>query len=469
MTALVPRRALKSNISTRWIGVALACGTAAGFLGLVAGPAAVGALACIGLVAISAYRPIFATYAYLLTLPFIAGLGRDTLIPLLRPNEALLALLLLGAGLGAYARILPWRPGGGAPFRFRLRSLDPPLIAFALLSTAWPVASLMLRGIPPQQQEIIAVAPVCKLVALLLLVRWTVRSERQLVRCMRLIVWPAAGTALIATLQTLNVPPVMSALAALWSADFGIVPDRGTATLGSPIATGDYIVIGLAMTIFFSARGMLGRQERLLLGLVLSAGALATGQFSTWIAAAVAGVVVLSRMPGSYRKVLRLVPIAGVAFVLGAPALLSRLSAFAAGELPQSWQVRGDNIAHFYLPKIADFGFVLGVSPNSVLPAPETWREVIDLESGYLHLLWVGGIPLLAAFGWLSVVVLRGTAQLRVRGDAIGAYASTLEAAWWVILVLSLIDIHLVMRGVGDLIFVLLAIVSARLGVKRDV
>jgi hypothetical protein len=138
------------------------------------------------------------------------------------------------------------------------------------------------------------------------------------------------------------------------------------------------------------------------------------------------------------------------------------------GSLPPSWLVRGDNLAHFYLPKIVDFGFSLGVSPNPVRAA-ETWREVIDLESGYLHLLWVGGIPLLAAFGWLSVAVLRGTARLRVRGDAIGAYAATLEAAWWVILVLSITDIHLVMRGVGDLIFVLLAIVSARLGEELDV
>jgi hypothetical protein len=105
---------------------------------------------------------------------------------------------------------------------------------------------------------------------------------------------------------------------------------------------------------------------------------------------------------------------------------------------------------------------VLGVSPNSVLDAPETWRELIYMEYGYLQFLWVGGVPLLAAFVWLSVVVLRYSRRGAADPGPAGAYAAALFAGWCMILVLSLIDIHLVLRGTGELIFVGLAIVGGR-------
>ncbi|MGH3929649.1 MAG: hypothetical protein ACRDTF_06695, partial [Pseudonocardiaceae bacterium] len=63
-----------------------------------------GVLLGVGLLALIAYRPIVATYVYVGTLPIIAGIDRDTLIPLVRPNEALLTLLLIGACLGGYLR-----------------------------------------------------------------------------------------------------------------------------------------------------------------------------------------------------------------------------------------------------------------------------------------------------------------------------------------------------------------------------
>jgi hypothetical protein len=195
------------------------------------------------------------------------------------------------------------------------------------------------------------------------------------------------------------------------------------------------------------------------LGFVLGAGVLAAGQFSTWIASAVAAIVLLRRFPELRRRLARLVPLAAVAVLVGAPALLGRLAGFGAGfGVPRSWLGRWDNLSTFYLPPLGDFGFVLGVSPNSVLRAPETWREEIFLESGYLDLLWVGGIPLLLAFGWLSFAVLRATRTARSDPGALGACATTLEVAWWIVLVLSLIDIHLVLRGTGELLFTLLAL-----------
>ena len=197
--------------------------------------------------------------------------------------------------------------------------------------------------------------------------------------------------------------------------------------------------------------------------LILVPGILATGQFSTWASAAVVGTAMLYQYPQLRRRALRVLPVLGVAALVGLPALVNRLSQFGDGfSVPPSWLGRWDNLVNFYLPALGDFRWVLGVSPDSVLPARETWREVLYLESGYLQFLWVGGLPLLAAFGWLSVVVLRHARRVAADPGPAGAYAAALWAGWWMVLVLSIIDIHLVLRGTGELIFIGLAIVGGR-------
>lgn len=88
-------------------------------------------------------------------------------------------------------------------------------------------------------------------------------------------------------------------------------------------------------------------------------------------------------------------------------------------------------------------------------------------ESGYLDLLWIGGIPLLAAFLWLSVAVLRRTNELMARPGALGAAVSTLWVCWGFVLVVTILDPHLTYRGTGDLIFTLMAITTGSLTVQR--
>ncbi len=456
---------------------AAACAVVGGVLAVAAGPllalSAVGILVLVGLFAAAAYRPVFATYAYLGTLPLLAGIGRGNLIPLVRPNEALLVVLLAGALAGGYVR---WCRGERVPLQ--LHRLDIPLGAFLLTSTAWPLLSLMLRGQPPVTSDLAAVLPVCKLVAIYLLVRFTVTTDAQLVRCFRLVLWPGAVVALIAILQTLNVGPVVAMLQAVWTPDSNAaaLAERGTTTLGSPIATGDYIIICLALLVCCGARGLLDRRERLGLGIVLGAGVLAAGQFSTWISAVVVAALILWRFTTVRRRSLRFLWLIPVAFAFGAPALIGRLQGFGEYGVPRSWLGRWDNLSNFYLPRFEPLNVLLGVSPNSVLPAPERWREIIYLESGYLQLLWVGGVPLLAAFIWLSVAVLRRTSQLMAQSPAaqadgpsaaVGAAAATLWVCWSFVIILTVLDPHLTLRGTGDVLFMLMGITVGRLCVQR--
>jgi hypothetical protein len=437
--------------------VALVAGAMAGFLGVLG----VAAVAAIALLVVAAVRPDAAVYLYMATLPFLAGIDRDALLPLVRPNEALLALLVAGAVVGGYVRFLR-----GDAITDRFGPLDGRLGLFVLLSTLWPVTWLLLRGTMPTVDHLAALLPICKLLGLLVLVRLAIRTDAQLLRLARFVTWPAALVAVIAVLQTAGVAPVLAVLDTYWS-DLSSLDDlsaRGSTTLGSSIATGDYIVLALALLLALTMRSLIGRREQLVIGLVLVAGTLAAGQFSTWSAAAVVGAAMLHQHPELRRLVRRLLPLLGVAALVGLPAFWSRLAQFGDGYgVPRSWLGRWDNLVNFYLPGLGDFRWVLGVSPDSVLQAPETWRDVIYLEYGYLQFLWVGGLPLLAGFVLLSIGVFRYARTVAARSDITGAYGSALWAAWWMVIVLSVIDIHPVLRGAGELLFIGLAVVSGRI------
>jgi hypothetical protein len=437
------------------MGAAIALALAGGVLGAVAGSIAVAVAGLAGLFALAAWRPVLATYMYLATLPFIAGIERGSLVPLMRPNEALLVLLTAGAMAGGYVRAVR-----GARLQLRLHPWDIPLAAFFLLATLWPIGSMLMRGELPGTADVMAILPACKLAGLFLLVRITVRTPTQVLWCIRLIVGGAIGIAAIAVLQTLNFGPVL-ALIRVINPDAGF--ERGGATLANPISTGDYILIGLTLLITSRVRGLLPKWSTVGASVVLAAGLLAAGQFSTWLGALVVCALIFWRVPAARLAALRLAPILGIAMVVGSPALRGRLGEFTGGSAPQSWRVRWDNLTHLYIPDLLENGrFLVGVSPNSVVVPPDTWRDVVYLESGYLQLLWIGGVPLLVAFVALSWAVLTLTGRLSARPDGVGACSSALFIAWSMIVVLLILDPHLFMRGPSDLLFTLIGIITSR-------
>ncbi|GAA4864541.1 hypothetical protein GCM10023203_10550 [Actinomycetospora straminea] len=420
----------------------------------------IGGTIALGVIALTAWRPVWGVYLYLATLPFLAGIDRGYLLPLVRGNEGILVLVLLGTGLGGYLRLLT----GERP-RWSSHPLHAPLYGFLLASTIWPLAWMALRGTLPGGGDVSAVLPVAKLVALFVLVRLAVTTPDQVMRCLRVVVWGAAALGVIALGQTLKVGPVLSVLATYWSS--GITgAERGTATLASSIATGDYVVVGLLVLLFGAVRGLFRRRETVALAVPLVLGVLAAGQFSTWLAVALGLVLGAWRSTVLRAWLIRALPLVCVAgLVVGSPAMAARFQEIggdgpAGGSaMPASWVVRIDNLATFYLPRLDGLGFVFGVEPSSVLVPPETWRDVIYLESGYLQLLWVGGLPLLVTFAWLTIAVLRSARVAEDDPGPRGAAASALWIAWVLILVLTILDAHLTLRGMGDLVFTLCALV----------
>ena len=97
----------------------------------------------LGVVGLSAWRPSAGCALMALAVPLTAGLGRDTLIPLLRPSEAMAIAVLAGLALNRL-----WRPR-----RLAFTGLDLAVLAFALGSVVIPVVVLTSKDITPDDRR----------------------------------------------------------------------------------------------------------------------------------------------------------------------------------------------------------------------------------------------------------------------------------------------------------------------------
>jgi hypothetical protein len=423
----------------------------------VAGPVILLALAAMAMFVFVAARPIWAAYLYLAALPFIAGIDRDVLIPLVRPSEGLQAFLMAAVLAGVCGRCIR-----GDTLRVRITRLDRCIVALCLLGSLWPLIWVLTRGQTPTAADVFSTFTLWRLAALYALFRWVVRTSEQVRRCLWILVAGSCLLAVIALLQSLGLVTI----GGLWTPTHTTdAAGRGGATLSSSIAVGDYLAYSVAVVLVLYLRRAGPRLVLAAIAGILILGSLGTGQFSAWIAALIV-VAIVAWHEGQLRRFpLWLVPVAALAVAVAWPVISTRLAGFGSGQgVPSSWLGRIDNLSNFYLPRLGGFNWVLGVRPDSVLPAPETWRDVIYLESGLLWFFWVGGIPLFLGFVWFVHAALRHTRQVaRARADDIGVVALAARAALCSIVVLTVIDMHLTLRGGGDLFFILLGISANRL------
>jgi hypothetical protein len=426
----------------------------------------VAALALFYVAVIAFLHPVSALWLYLAVMPFLVGIQRGSALPLLRPNEALQFLLMaavaarIALDLSAGNRRLP-----------RLTGTDLSILVFAVAGSLLPLLVWTSRSGLPPLSEALSTFPVWRLAGLYFLVRFTVSEPSQLRIAWYITVSAAVLVAGITVAQVLALPGAREFLATFWTTT-GAAGGRGTATLGSAHATGDLLAFSLALAIGAASREP-GRSQRLFFGVaavVLAVGTLGTAQFSGAIAL-VAVVAVLAALDVRVRRLLPFtVPLALLGGVLLWPALARRFLEFEERGLPLSWLTRWDNLSTFYLPRLADFGWLLGVRPDTVVVPPDMWRTEVFLEGGYLWLLWVGGIPLFLSFFTVIVLGVRSGLGATHRQEAPMAAAGLATiAALVVVLVLSILDPHITLRGAGDLLFVLLAASQVSGGARRAV
>ncbi|HLL68098.1 MAG TPA: hypothetical protein VK453_20630 [Micromonosporaceae bacterium] len=450
-----------SGLGGRWAGAALLALTAFALIPVAVAvplPLLGAALVAFGLVALACAHPPAAAYILLTATPLIAGLERSAYIPLLRPHEALAVVLAAGVGLRALIQL----SRGGLPLR--LRRVDVVLILMALASSLLPLVWMAARSITPTVEDLFYAATMWKFYGIFVLVRASVRTERQVARCLYLSISAGMVVAVIAILQSLKVPVVLGLVSLIYeTADPNAAgAGRGSSTLGSPIAVGDVmaysLVICLALLRVHRARWFLIPAAGL-----FCLGALGSGQFSGVIALVVS-VAVAVIVTGQVRRLLLVLgPAMLVAAAALQPILQGRLNDIDSTGVPQSWYIRWVNLHDFIWPELmTGWNWLFGVRPTPVIRIDAVWGPYIYIESGHTWLLWIGGVPFLLAYLLFTWVAIRTVIPVfRLRRDAVGAAAIASLASLVTAFVLMSFDPHITMRGTADLMFSLLALATA--------
>ena len=206
------------------------------------------ALAVVGVIAL---RPHFGAYLYVAVTPLIVGMPRGDLVPIVRPNEALLALIL--AALAARALVIIARDG-----RYRLTS-DRMDLALILLATFGSIVPLLLRygrGLPISTDDLLYAMVFWKYYLVYRVFRTTITTTSQVAVCLWLAMASAALVALVAILQVLNLFGVPALLAAFYDDPFtgsgGADTGRGTSTIANSFGLADVMAMSLAMVLAWS-------------------------------------------------------------------------------------------------------------------------------------------------------------------------------------------------------------------------
>lgn len=427
-------------------------------------PSLVLGFAAAGLVCATVAHPPLAAYLLIATTPLIVGLGRGSLLPLVRPNEALAlllagALLLRGLGRSVTLRQLP---------RVQVTTLDVALAVMALFSSVIPLLWMAARGEVITLDDALYALTLWKFFGVYVLIRWSTRTERQVSVCLWLSLGVAALLAVLGILQSLQLfglPDLMGQYyAPIEEASDGFTDvNRATTTLASSIAMGDVMTYNLAIALGWLIRRGRPRAVLVLAATLFVFGAVASGQFSGAIALVV-GILsvglITSTLPRVAGTLLPTTLIAGLALE---PVIMRRIEGFDNPTgLPRSWTGRLANLRTFFWPELTeDYNFLLGVRTSARVRVFDGWRSYVWIESGHTWLLWNGGIPLLLAFFAFLVVALRTTARVaRQRVDAIGVAGVASFASLVVLAVLMVLDVHLTLRGSADLLFTLLALAT---------
>ncbi|MGY1886088.1 hypothetical protein ACI799_12415 [Blastococcus sp. SYSU DS0753] len=438
---------------------------AAAILGVVvgtvplAGVAVVVAAAGLWLTAEVAAKPHWAALIYAGATPLLVGLQRGLLIPVVRLNEALLALLWFGVLLGPVRR---WALGGY--HRPLIHTLDIAVVALAFFSSVTTLLWMYGRGVAATLDDLLYALNIWKYAAVYFLFRLAVRTEQTVRRVVDIVVWACVPVAILGLLQALGVEQVLSLLQPFASEEFPetIANRRASSTIGAPIPFADVMVIALALAVgrivFIGSRTPLDISMPFLFGLA----AVASGQVSGVLTLVIA-VLAIGKLLNRLGLAVGALALGGVgAAVLLAPVISARLASDGGG-IPSAWtgeSGRLGNLATYVWPELSSgLNWLFGVRTAARIPAPESWRDWIYIESGYAWLLWNGGVPLLLAFVAFAYYAFKASRPAgRKAPPGIASVRLAAVSILTAFVVLMAVDTHLTLRGAADMLFLLLGI-----------
>ena len=426
--------------------------------------AALGACLVASFVAAIWVWPVLGAYVLIVATPLTAGIDRGLAIPVFRPSEAL--ALLIGGTL--VARGLTRLRTGHLP-RLRLSRVELSIVLLAVTSSFVPLLWMLARQRDIGQDDILYALVMWKFLGIYVIVRACVTADRQVRRCLWASVAVACPVAVIALLQSLQIGGVEHLLAPLYS-PFGhtgaLQHSRGSSTLALPAATADLLIYNLAIAAGLWLRYRRHARMLTLAAMLFVLGVISSGEFSSALGLFI-GVVCIAAVTGNPRLLALFVPAMAIAAAVLRPVIGKRLSGFqSASGLPVSWTGRLDNLRTYFWPKLSsDWNFLLGVRPSARVPVASQATGFVWIESGYMWLLWGGGIPLLASFVFfvLSAATMAWRAARRSPAAASAAGVAAFVAVT-VTTILMVFDPHLTYRGSADLLFFLIALAAPRTG-----
>lgn len=417
-------------------------------------------IVCLGVAVIACVcaRPALGGYLIIGLTPLTAGIDRGHAVPVLRPSEAL--ALAVGIALAARA-LVRWRTGA-AP-RVRLSRIELAIVLMALSNSVVPLLWMTARQQPITQDDILYALVMWKYAGIYLIVRSSITTYRQAMRCYWISLAAGAIVAAIAILQSLRLFGVPQLLASYY-APFGYTDAlqhaRGSSTLSLPAATADLLIYNLGIVAGLWIHGHRHRARLTFAGLLFVLGALSAGEFSSAIGLVV-GICAIAIVTSYPRLLSIFVPVSGIAIVVLRPVISARLSGFdTVSGLPVSWTGRLENLRTYFWPKLfSDWNYLLGVQPSARVPVSFQATGYVWIESGYTWLLWGGGIPLLACFIYFVRSAVRASwHETRCRRGAPSVAALAVFVAVIVMCVLMTFDPHLTYRGAAEELFALLAL-----------
>jgi hypothetical protein len=390
-----------------------------------------GAVGIFGLVCfvLTIRRPAVGCMVLALGIPLTVGIGRHTLIPLLRPSEA----LLLVVGLGLLVHYLPRRrtlPVSGLDLLVGIFAVGMVLIPSLVLYLTQADADL--------DRWRIVFGPLQFLMVYLVFSR-TELSNRDLTVCVKLLLLASLVVGAVAMLQlTGALPGLVSALEAYYprtAVHWWDPVNRPTSLLGHFSAVGAFAVLNYSLALVLAATrhpGFKGWFLSLAMG-VNVATVLASLTVAPAIALIPVTLVVIAYARWVPRQVVTVAVAGALALVLFSPVIFARLQQQQVGVsgqssvLPQSLDFRIRLWNDFFIPELAKHVW-LGTGTAVPSEVPMSFHGNVDseyLEAGYRAGV-VGPVLLLSLLVGLGIAGWRcrtGAPWPRSLGGATLAYA----------------------------------------------
>ncbi len=373
--------------------------------------AGVGGLCAVGLFLLTVRRPLFGCVALVLAVPLTAGLARGSLIPVFKPNEVILLIVLAGV-IAHHATIKRIRPIGG---------LDLAVGCYVIGSVAIPWMVLTLTHYPADISTWQTVlSPALFLAVYYVFSRIPLDGDR-----LRFVLNSAmlAGVlvAAIAVAELVNVPGVRTVVVAYFPAPV-LSSFRPSSTLGHYSAVGAFGALTYVIALSIATMRQPGFSS-LWLTIVMGAGVLGVIVSETW--APLAALPVLTVIVVVYgRRIPRELVITLLLGLVGLVFLWPLISARFDSQqlvtaqgfaLPESMQTRIRYWSEFIIPALSDHIWVgTGTVIPSSVPAPLT--TFVDNE--YLWAAFRAGIPGVALLVGMIVSTMAVASSVRSSKDS---------------------------------------------------